>query len=82
MVGLLSVGAGEAAHAAWRRGLADMEEPTVKRFLAGSSIPRSILTSEDFSDWHGRLPERAGAWLTMGRLRRRIRLIYADCPGG
>src|SRR5262245_49955363 len=62
--------------------LADMEGPAVKRFLAGPSIPRSMLTSEDPRGGLGRLPERAGSWLTMGRLRRRIRLICADCPGG
>jgi hypothetical protein len=33
--------------------LADMEGPTVKRFLAGSSISRSMLTSEDPTGWHG-----------------------------
>jgi hypothetical protein len=43
-----------------------MEGPTVKRFLAAASIPRSMLISEDSPGWQGRFPERAGASLTMG----------------
>jgi hypothetical protein len=62
--------------------LADMEGPAVKRFVPAAPISRSMLTSGDPPDWPGRFPERAGAWLTMGRLRRRIRLIYADCREG
>jgi hypothetical protein len=52
--------------------LADMEGPAVKWFVTASSISRSMLISERF-------PEGAGAWLTIERLRRRIRLICAGC---
>jgi len=51
-----------------------MERPAVKWFLAACSILRSMPTSEHFHGSRGRLPERAGTWLTSERLRRRIRL--------
>ena len=64
--------------------LTDMEGPAVKRFITATAISRLIsrliLMSEDSSRWCGRFPEGAGARLTSGRLRRRIRLICAGYP--
>src|SRR5712692_7429199 len=51
--------------------LADMEGPTVKRILWRIGSPRLR-----------RVPEGNGAQRRMRRLRRRIRLICADCPEG
>src|SRR5262252_10156157 len=59
-----------------------MEGPAVKRFVWARSISRSTATSVKFSRWCGRLPKGVSVWLTMGRLRRRIRLIYADYRRG
>src|SRR2546422_10128868 len=56
-----------------------MEGPAVKQFVTAASISWSMLTCEHFSGGRGRFPEDAGARLTMGRLRRRIRLICAGC---
>jgi hypothetical protein len=76
-INLLTV-TGNAALAP-RIRLADMEGPAVKWFVTASSISWSMLTSEYCSGGGGRIPEDAGARLTMERLRRRIRLICADC---
>ena len=59
--------------------LADMEGPTVKRFVTAPSMSSLMLRSGHFSDGRERFPEDAGARLTMERLRRRIRLICAGC---
>src|SRR5215470_5690885 len=59
-----------------------MEGPAVKWFVWAPSISRSTSTSVTVSRWCGRLPEGVGGWLTMGRLRRRIRLICADYRRG
>ncbi len=59
--------------------LADMEGPTVKRFVTAPSISSSMMRSGHFSGGHERFPEDADARLTMERLRRRIRLICAGC---
>src|SRR5262249_51535004 len=59
-----------------------MEGPAVKGFVCASSISRSTLTRVKVSRWCGRLPEDVGAGVTMGRLRRRIRLICADYRRG
>src|SRR5712691_2275216 len=59
-----------------------MEGPAVKRFVTATAISRSTLMFEDSLRWCGRFPEGAGARLTSGRLRRRIRLICAGYPGG
>src|SRR5262249_16659995 len=57
------------------RWITDMEGPAVKRFVWAPSISRSTATSVKLSRWCGRLPEGVGVRLTMGRLRRRIRLL-------
>src|SRR5499425_469131 len=59
-----------------------MEGPAVKWFVWAPSISRSTSTSVKVSRGCGRLPEGVGVWLTMGRLRRRIRLICADYRRG
>src|SRR5262245_36445575 len=59
-----------------------MEGPAVKRFVEAPSISRSTSISVKVSRWCGRLPENVGAGVTMGRLRRRIRLICADYRRG
>jgi hypothetical protein len=61
------------------REVADMEGPTVKRFVTAPSMSSLMLRSGHFSDGRERFPEDAGARLTMERLRRRIRLICAGC---
>src|SRR5436309_1616811 len=63
-------------------GLTDMEGPAVKRVVTPPAISRSMLTCEDSLRMDGRFPEGAGARLTSGRLRRRIRLICAGYPRG
>src|SRR5262245_6952208 len=59
-----------------------MEGPAVKRLVWAPSIAQSTLRFADFSWCGGRLPEGVGVWVTMGRRRRRIRLICADYRRG
>jgi hypothetical protein len=54
----------------------------VKWFVAVSSISWAMLTVAEGSRGDEQFPEGAGARLTSGRLRRRIRLICADYPRG
>ena len=69
-------------HSLLHREVTDMEGPAVKRVVTPPAISRSMLTCEDSLRMDGRFPEGAGARLTSGRLRRRIRLICAGYPRG